>query len=351
MTPVALSLTDLSKSYGAFQAVDGVSLEVGEGEFHSLLGPSGCGKTTTLRCVAGLELPDSGSIDLAGTTVFGAGTAVPTERRDIGMVFQSYAIWPHLSVFENAAFPLRVSRERHSRAEIRRRVEEALAVVRLDGLESRRATQLSGGQQQRLALARALIRRPRLLLLDEPLSNLDARLRAQMRTELRQLQRRLGVTTLFVTHDQAEALSLSTHVSVMDGGKIVQRGAPRDIYERPASRFVADFVGVANFVDAEVSEPGTLSTPAGSISAPCDLPRGQRVTACFRPENVRVRDREPGLKGTVERVDFLGETLDCLIRLEGCGQTVTVRSHPAEGPQEGDVVFVEPVPERCAVLT
>ncbi|MFI6322574.1 ABC transporter ATP-binding protein [Nonomuraea sp. NPDC050556] len=354
MTAAALTVIDLVKDYGvdrrAHRAVDGVSVEIGEGEFLSLLGPSGCGKTTTLRCVAGLERPDEGRIELAGTEVYGRGGAVPTERRDIGMVFQSYAIWPHMTVFENAAFPLRVDGRRRSRSEVQNLVEEALAVVRLADLAGRSATQLSGGQQQRLALARALIRRPKLLLLDEPLSNLDAKLRGQMRAEIRDLQRKLGVSTLFVTHDQAEALSLSTRVAVMDQGRIVQRGTPREIYERPATRFVADFVGTANLVDAEVDGDGTLRTPAGSIRATCDgLKKGDRVTACFRPENVLI-NASKGLKGTVERVDFLGETLDCRVRLDGCAQRVTVRCHPADGVREGDAVFVEPIAERCAVL-
>src|ERR687885_785728 len=256
---------------GAIRAVDEVHLEVGAGEFLVLLGPSGCGKTTTLRCVAGLERPDGGSIVVAGRKVSGNGRFVPPHKRDIGMVFQSYAIWPHMSVFENVAFPLRVARGIPG-ADIKRRVEEALATVQLAGYEGRMATQLSGGQQQRLALARALVRQPRVLLLDEPLSNLDAKLREHMRTEVRELQRALGITTLYVTHDQAEALSMSNRIAVMERGRIMQEGTPREIYQRPATRFVADFVGNANFLEATVlgrNELGGmwLETAAGRLQA------------------------------------------------------------------------------------
>ena len=228
-----LQVTTLRKTFltdrGDVRAVEDISFDVEDGRFFTLLGPSGCGKTTTLRCVAGLERPESGTIRLDDHTLSGSGHFVPTHARDIGMVFQSYAIWPHLSVFENVAFPLRVSERAPSRAETRRLVEEALALVGLEGLEDRPAPQLSGGQQQRLALARALVRRPKLLLLDEPLSNLDAKLRERMRIELRQLQRRLGITTVYVTHDQGEALFLSHRIAVMQAGKIVQEGAPRDL--------------------------------------------------------------------------------------------------------------------------
>src|SRR5205823_12558032 len=216
---------------------------VPEGKFYTLLGPSGCGKTTTLRCLAGLESPDSGEIEIAGQVVYSSrtGALVRPDHRPIGMVFQNYAIWPHMNVFENVAFPLRVSERPPSRDETRRMVTEALALVGLEGLEDRPAPQLSGGQQQRLALARALVRKPKLLLLDEPLSNLDAKLRQRMRIELRELQRRLRITTIYVTHDQAEALFLSHRVAVMQNGRIAQEGRPRDLYASPSSGFVADF--------------------------------------------------------------------------------------------------------------
>src|SRR5438876_8807945 len=242
-----LQVTMLRKTFtterGGVRAVEDVSFTVEEGRFFTLLGPSGCGKTTTLRCVAGLERPEAGTIRLDDAVLSGPGRFMPTYARDIGMVFQSYAIWPHMTVFDNVAFPLRVARTRPTLLEIRQRVSQALATVRLEGLQDRAATKLSGGQQQRLALARALVREPKLLLLDEPLSNLDAKLREQMRMELRQLQRTLRLTTLYVTHDQVEALAMSNVVAVMHQGRIMQTGAPREIYERPANRFVAEFIG------------------------------------------------------------------------------------------------------------
>src|SRR6185312_1340939 len=231
-----------------------VSFEVPRGKMFALLGPSGCGKTTTLRSIAGLEKPDAGEISVDGKIVFSAERRihVPPEKRDFGMVFQSYAIWPHMTVYQNAAFPLRVGRRRLPARQMAEAVARALHIVQLDGLEDRKATQLSGGQQQRLALARALVKQPPLLLLDEPLSNLDAKLRERMRFELKRLQRELRVTTVYVTHDQSEALALSHEIAVMNDGRLMQVGTPRAVYERPASRFVADFVGTSNFIDGRV---------------------------------------------------------------------------------------------------
>src|SRR5712692_7920598 len=252
-----LQVRDLRKTYdagrGRVQAVQDVTFTVEDGRFYTLLGPSGCGKTTTLRCIAGLERPEGGEIAVAGVVVSNDRTFVSPHARGIGMVFQSYAIWPHMNVFENVAYPLRVAKPRPSKAETLRAVGEALSLVGLEGLEERPAPQLSGGQQQRLALARALVRRPKLLLLDEPLSNLDAKLRERMRIELRQLQRRLRITTVYVTHDQLEALFLSHRVAVMHDGRIAQEGTPREIYQGPATGFAADFVGNATFLAGEVT--------------------------------------------------------------------------------------------------
>ena len=361
---VSLAVRDLYKRFEAngavVAAVDGVSFEVPDGSFFTLLGPSGCGKTTTLRCVAGLERPSDGLIQVAGQTVWASRPRVfvPPHRRDIGMVFQSYAIWPHLTVSENVAFPLRVERRRHSKQEIEQRVEEALETVRLGGYGRRLATQLSGGQQQRLALARALVRRPRLLLLDEPLSNLDAKLREGLRQELRSLQRQLGITTLYVTHDQVEALSMSDTIAVMSEGRIVQMGPPKTIYERPVTHFVANFVGGSNFLrGASVSEaaegPGLFDTALGRLQTGGGDGRNRReVTIAVRPENIRVhRVATPRVNlfpGAVEEVSFLGEQLDCRIRV---GDTrLTVRQHPTTGVATGDAVWVELPPEHCAVL-
>src|SRR5882724_6311538 len=240
-----LHVENLTKVYAAGQSSGGVHdlcLDVAAGEFYTLLGPSGCGKTTTLRCVAGLEEPSSGRIAIADRSVFDADTNIflPANQRDLGMVFQSYAVWPHMSVFENAAFPLRMSRDRRwSMAEIRKRVTRTLETMDLAAVADRSAALLSGGQQQRLALARALVAEPRLLLLDEPLSNLDALLREQMRIELRRLQKEIGITTVYVTHDQSEALALSDRIAVMTTGRIAQIGTPHQIYQQPGSAFVA----------------------------------------------------------------------------------------------------------------
>jgi len=343
-------------------AVDGVSFEVPTGSFFTLLGSSGCGKTTTLRCVAGLEQPSGGKITLGGEVVYEAGRRknVPTASRDIGMVFQSYAIWPHMSVFKNVAFPLRVERHRPSRAEIKQRVEEALAAVQLDGLEGRMATQLSGGQQQRLAFARALVRRPKVLLLDEPLSNLDAKLRGQMRAEMRAIQRRIGITTLYVTHDQMEALSMSNRIAVMSHGKIVQEGAPREIYHQPTTRFVADFIGTTNFIEAEVLGPSAfgamrLRTPAGDVEARCPdgVRAGESVSISVRPENIRV-SAEPlsgsnVLPGVLEQQVFLGEFLDCRVRVGD--MTLLCRQHPTVRFHRNDAVWVDIPAELCVVLS
>jgi iron(III) transport system ATP-binding protein len=312
-------------------AVDDVSFEVAEGRLFTLLGPSGCGKTTTLRAVAGLERPDGGEIEVAGRVLFSASRSidVPASRRGLGMVFQSYAIWPHMNVFENAAFPLRVAarRVRPTRAEIRERVERVLRTVRLDHLAGRQATDLSGGEQQRLALARALALEPPLLLLDEPLSNLDARLREEMRIELKRLQRQLRITTVYVTHDQIEALAMSSSIAVMRAGRIEQLGRPREIYERPASRFVADFLGAANLVEARVEARAgeglyTVRSPAGALRAASAARHepGAEVLVVIRPENVVLELPTPSTngsrwRGTVQARAFLGDAVEHVVRV------------------------------------
>jgi iron(III) transport system ATP-binding protein len=245
---VSIVVRDLVKRYGDRTIIDHVSFEIAEGELVSLLGPSGCGKTTTLRCIAGLETPEEGFISIDGAVVFDSAKGIATEpyHRDIGMVFQSYAIWPHLTVFENVAFPLRI--RRRPAADIKARVARALDLVGLGDLHDRSSQQLSGGQQQRVAVARAIVHEPAVLLFDEPLSNLDAKLRDQTRAEIRKLQRELNVPTVYVTHDQAEALSLSDRILVMRSGTIRQQGTPSDVYGSPVDRFVADVVGPANFL-------------------------------------------------------------------------------------------------------
>ena len=339
---------------GAVRAVEDVSFTVEDGRFFTLLGPSGCGKTTTLRCVAGLERPEGGTIRLDDTVLSGSGSRfVPTHARDIGMVFQSYAIWPHMSVFDNVAFPLRVSEHPPSHEETRRLVAEALALVSLDGLEDRPAPQLSGGQQQRLALARALVRKPKLLLLDEPLSNLDAKLRQRMRIELRELQRRLRITTIYVTHDQAEALFLSHRVAVMQGGRIVQEGRPRDLYASPASGFVADFVGDATFIPGEVVDGGVRAL-GGTVRCALSeaLTPGAKVLLVLRPERLAVRPAPAGatneFRGTLRVAAFLGDHLDCVVDVGGT--ELRARAHPTAELRREQQVWVELPPEYCLAI-
>ena len=286
---------------GGVRAVDGVSAEIQAGEFFALLGPSGCGKTTTLRLIAGFEQPDSGRILVAGDDI----TALPPHRRGMSMVFQNYALFPHRTVAENVAFGLRMRQV--PRAAAAQRVADALRLVALEGLEARRPSQLSGGQQQRVALARAIVVEPAVLLCDEPLGALDKKLRQAMQFELKQLQRQLGVTLVFVTHDQEEALAMSDRVAVMRAGRIEQLGAPSELYDRPASRFVADFLGDANVIEGSVGADGVLAADGMAIRVPKAAPGAAAIA--LRPERVRL-DAVDGLanrlSGTVESVNFLG---------------------------------------------
>jgi iron(III) transport system ATP-binding protein len=343
---VGLSVSGLSKAYTpGVLAADDVSFALEPGKLFTLLGPSGSGKTTTLRSVAGLENPDQGEISCGDRRVFSSSDKIdtPANRRGFGMVFQSYAIWPHMTVFDNVAYPLTVRRrrDRPSKPEIRKSVRAALARVQLDNLESRRATKLSGGQQQRLALARALVMEPPLLLLDEPLSNLDAKLREDMRLELQSLQRDLGVTTLYVTHDQTEALALSDQIGVMNKGRLVQVGSPSEIYLEPASRFVAEFIGSTNLVNGEVVDATgkdcVVQTTAGRVYAqtPDQVSVGDPMVVSLRPELVmlseRSADRPPragSWEGVVRTRAYLGEAADHLVVLNDGAFELRVRTAP-----------------------
>ncbi len=303
-----MELDHVSKRFGAVTAVADVSLDVPEGRITTLLGPSGCGKTTLLRLLAGFFPPDTGTIRIKGARV----EHLPPQRRSTAIVFQDYALFPHLSVFENVAYGLR--RRHMLPADIRRRVRDILAFLGLEGLEAAFPLNLSGGQQQRVALARALVVEPDVLLLDEPLSNLDAKLRTRVRTELKEIQQSLGKTTIFVTHDQEEALSLSDRVAVMQAGRIRQVGAPLEVYTRPADRFVADFVGIANFLPGLVRsiepEAVVVESPLGTLTAPCPpgLRQGDQVTVLFRPEALHLASA-PGagsLPARIRSTSFLG---------------------------------------------
>ncbi|TDD34599.1 ABC transporter ATP-binding protein [Actinomadura sp. KC06] len=325
-----IEIDGLGKRYGALAAVDDVSLSVREGEFLTLLGPSGCGKTTTLRCLAGLEKPDAGEITIGGDAVTSVPEQifVPPEKRDMGMVFQSYALWPQMDVFQNVAYPLR--RRRVRRPEVQRRVGQTLELVGLAALADRPVTRLSGGQQQRVALARALVSRPRVVLYDEPLSNLDAKLRATMRVGIRDFQRELGTTAVYVTHDQVEAMSLSDRIVLMKDGRVQQVGTPRDIYERPRNWFVADFVGYENFFDADIVERAgdraIARLDGGEVALQCfGGPAGRgRVRLCVRstalsvlPAEERPGDRTNTISGRVRDSMYLGGQIEHLVEVAG----------------------------------
>jgi iron(III) transport system ATP-binding protein len=344
------------------RAAQDVTFEVPEGKLFTLLGPSGCGKTTTLRSIAGLERPRAGEIAVKDRVVFSSarGVFVAPNRRGFGMVFQSYAIWPHMSVFQNAAFPLEVGGRKLSRREIRDKVMRVLAATQLDHLGDREATKLSGGQQQRLALARALVMEPQLLLLDEPLSNLDAKLREKMRFELKRLQRELRITTVYVTHDQSEALALSHEIAVMNEGRIQQIASPRDIYERPGSAFVADFVGSTNFLDGSVLGPdGTdgryrVRTEIGDLTVlgTETLNPEDKVLLSVRPEDVDLAESKPeGInvrEGKVDQKVFLGECVDFQVKLGS--RMLLSRRHPSLRTPIGQPIFVRLDPDKCVAL-
>ncbi len=341
----------VTKRFGRAIAVRDLTLAIPRGAFFSLLGPSGCGKTTTLRLVAGFEQPDEGEVYIRAERV----TRVPPFRRDFGMVFQNFALFPHLSVVENVAFGLKMLGV--GKADRTSRVREALALVRLDGFAERFPKQLSGGQQQRVAIARAIVMKPAILLLDEPLGALDKNLREEMQVELRSLQRQLGITALFVTHDQEEALTMSDTIAVMRDGVIEQQGAPRDVYERPATEFVATFLGANNLIDAvavEKSGGGTLVEAAGGRFAVASaVPPGQHLRLAVRPERVSVRAAgEPGLQAVIRETVYRGPAVH--VFMESGGQPLIAfvqnRSETSSAWSPGDAVSVAFEPASAVVL-
>jgi spermidine/putrescine ABC transporter ATP-binding subunit len=323
---VHIHLKNITKRFGALEAVSGVSIDIDDGELFTLLGPSGCGKTTILRLIAGFHKPDEGEIFFGGKEV----SAVPPYLRKIGMVFQNYALWPHMTLFDNVAYGLKLRKV--PKKEIGGRVEKVFSMVNLTGLEKRFPGQLSGGQQQRVALARALVLNPDVLLLDEPLSNLDAKIRQTVRAEIRKLQKELGITSIYVTHDQEEALTISDRISVLDHGKVLQLGTPRNLYERPENPFVADFIGINNLLAGEVKEIDekkgwmTVQTPFGVIRCPHEnrFRSGDPCRISVRPETATITDLdqppegEPGnkLSGTVSFASYIGNTIRYDIELD-----------------------------------
>ncbi|CAM5781959.1 ABC transporter ATP-binding protein [Ottowia pentelensis] len=353
----------LSKHYvsegRSVKALDQVDLVIPANQIFTLLGPSGCGKTTLLRCIVGLETPDEGEIRIGDQVVWSRrqGIAVPTEKRGLGMVFQTYAIWPHMSVFDNVAYPLQV--RGMGRDAVQARVGEALRFVQLEGLERRSATRLSGGQQQRVALARALVAEPKVILFDEPLSNLDAKLREETRKELRRFLGQLDITALYVTHDRVEALALSDSIAVMRAGRIVEIGSPRKIYFQADHRFVADFIGRANLIDATVRDDANGLTQVDCALGPIDCApaahaAGSAVTLCLRPEFLHVQpgtlpDGRNVLHGRIESLEFVGEVLDTEVRV---GNTVLLaRSEPDSRLAVGDTVSLAVRPEHCLLVS
>jgi len=343
-----IHIANVSKRFGAVTAVDAAELSIRRGEFFSLLGPSGCGKTTLLRMIAGFEYPSEGAIFIDGQDI----TDAPPNKRPTNMVFQSYAIFPHLNVFDNIAYGLR--RERLSRAELKRRVDEALAMIKLDKFGARRAHELSGGQRQRVALARALVRRPKVLLLDEPLGALDKRLREAMQLELRQLQKSVGITFVFVTHDQEEALSMSDRVAVMSGGVILQVASPRELYEAPNCREVADFIGEMNFFEGVVVAPGEIvAPPLGRVKASTSAATGTRVLVALRPEKIVLSAEHGIVTGTITAASYLGERSHYMVSVEGRAEPIAVAAQNAslqDGHAPGEIVHLSWAPEAMVVL-
>jgi spermidine/putrescine transport system ATP-binding protein len=347
-------LSGVTKRFGDLVAVDDIDLEVHPGEFLALLGPSGCGKTTTLRMIAGFEQPTEGSVYLEGDPV----DDVPPYERNVNTVFQSYALFEHLDVQGNIAFGLK--RRGVAADEIRTRVAEALELVQLTGRESAKPRQLSGGQMQRVALARALVNRPAVLLLDEPLGALDLKLRKQMQVELKQIQREVGITFLYVTHDQEEALSMSDRVAVMNEGRVIQCGAPEEVYERPTEEFVAGFIGISNLLEGVVDGDGKVRV--GDLSLPAPLPEGCRegevVRLSVRPEKIAVEELEPGmvsLEGTIEARVYLGVMTQITVSLGDDNRLValeqaTYRARADDRWEPGNRIKLGWHPEHCLVL-
>ena len=356
-----IEIQNLFKRFKNVVAVNHVQIEVNKGEMLTLLGPSGCGKTTTLRCIAGLEKPEEGDIVIDGKPMLSKGFIHPS-KRGIGMVFQNYAVWPHMKVFNNIVYGLKL--QKISKKSIQERAQQVLALVGLNGLEDRYPAQLSGGEQQRVALARALVTNPKVLLLDEPLSNLDAKLREKMRFEIKSLVRRMGITSVYVTHDQAEAMVISDRIAVMESGNVVQIGTAQEIYKKPANRFVADFIGTMNFMSGEVveaiqdtnavyvrtefSEKMLCTTSDTTATTP-----GKKVYASIRPEDVEIfteppQGRENLFKCTITHKAYLGNFLYLFVSVDGTMIRVQVPHHLPQ--EEGAELYLFLNPEKCMVL-
>lgn len=344
-------------------AVKDVSFNIEKGKFYTLLGPSGCGKSTILRCVAGLEVPESGEIWIGNQLVFSAkeGISVATYKRTIGMMFQSYAIWPHMNVFDNVAFPLRQTKKRFKKAKIKEKVLEILKLVKMEGFESRLAPQLSGGQQQRVALARALIREPLLLLLDEPLSNLDAQLREEMRVEIKELVKKLDITSLYVTHDQLEAVSMSDEIAVLYNGEIIETGGPKKIYTKPMKKFVAEFTRAMELFDGVTKNNSLkdglapINTSHGTIMCYTanNIGTDKRVTIAIRPSEIEILQEKPTdmtnvLKAEVVKMIFLGDSICYSFKIDE--RIVNINLSIDNSLKIGSKVFLHIPPSKCHLI-
>ncbi|MGD8256922.1 MAG: ABC transporter ATP-binding protein [Desulfobacterales bacterium] len=356
-----IEIQKLFKRFKDVVAVNHIQLEVNQGEMLTLLGPSGCGKTTTLRCIAGLEKPDDGDIVIDGKPMLSQGFVQPS-KRGIGMVFQNYAVWPHMKVYNNIVYGLKL--QKIPKKNIKERAQQVLELVGLDGLEDRYPAQLSGGQQQRVALARALVGNPKVLLLDEPLSNLDAKLREELRFEIKSLVRRMGITSVYVTHDQAEAMVISDRVAVMESGNVVQIGTPQDIYKKPANRFVADFIGTMNFISGNVIDVIQDKNSAYvrtefsdkllcKVSGNSTISLGENVYASIRPEDVEVfteppQTKENLFKGTLAHRAYLGNFLYFFVSVNDTMIRVQVPHHLPQ--EEGQELYLFLNPQKCMLL-
>lgn len=319
-----VTIKNVVKAFDKEVVIKSFNAEIKDGEFITLLGPSGCGKTTLLRMIAGFHKQTSGSISIDGKIVSDETTFVPPEKRGIGMVFQTYAVWPHMNVFDNVAYPLKI--QKLSKEEIKKEVEQILEVVHLKQYESRMPSQLSGGQQQRVALGRALVAKPKLLLLDEPLSNLDAKLRESMRFEIKEIQKRLGITVVYVTHDQVEAMTMSDRVFLMNNGVVQQVGSPLEIYRHPVNQFVANFVGKANFIKGTIKS-GCIELKGTNQSVAYNGSESGDVILTLRPENIKIVSESSDLTGTLKTIYYLGNENDCQIDIGG-GVMVRVIADP-----------------------
>jgi iron(III) transport system ATP-binding protein len=362
---VEIQIKDVSKHYYSegktIKALDNVSLTIPGKKIFTLLGPSGCGKTTLLRCIVGLETPDTGEIIIGDEVVWSSkkGINIPVEKRGLAMVFQTYAIWPHMDVFNNVAYPLQI--QKIPRKEIRKRVEKTLSFVKMEGFEHRPATNISGGQQQRVALARALIAEPKVILFDEPLSNLDAKLREETRKDLRTFLNKLKITAVYVTHDQIEALALSDIIAVMYSGEIIEIGSPRKIYFDASHRFVADFIGRANLIKAVVKSQQdnttVVDTQMGTFNCQKrDFPEGSEVVLCIRPEFIYLNEGKQEevegqniLKGKIETLVFIGESYEGEIKVGN--EILMVKIQPETLLKKGDMVEFTVSPEHCLLVS